>query len=98
MNRSPIRAVSKKRAVVLRERRKLIAKHSGLPCEVRWGAGCYGIGATLHEPLLRSRGGDPASEEGTCWVCAWCHEQVHRNPLEATRRGFMEHSWERKEA
>ncbi len=89
-----MRAISKKRAKVQRKRKKLIAKRIGAPCEIRWEGYCMGTGVTLHEPLLRSRGGDPASEEGTVWTCSSCHMAVHQFPEEAARRGWMIHSWE----
>ena len=89
MKRSPIRPVSKKRAAVNRERKKLLEKHKDDPCVVVWDTGCTRRMQTLHEPLLRSRGGNPASEEGTIPVCGHCHRRIHDNPREATQRGWM---------
>ena len=89
MKRSPIRPVSAKRARANRKRTIVLAILKGQPCAVRWGSGCQGVGTTLHEPLLRSRGGDPTVAEGNVWTCGPCHEAIHANPFEATRRGLM---------
>ena len=94
MRRSPIRRVSLKRQRANRERRRLMEQHRNDPCLIRWDQDCTGRMQTLHEPLLRSRGGDPTSEEGTVSTCHNCHSQVHANPKEATNRGWMVPSWE----
>jgi len=91
-----MRAVSLKRAPAVRRRAKLLKARQGDPCEIRWDMECRGVGVTLHEPLLRSRGGDPASEEGTVWTCFMCHSNVHANPIDSIERGWMIHSWEAK--
>lgn len=78
-----------------RERAKLTErKVAGKPCVARWDEDCRGMAVVLHEPLLRSRGGNPASDEDTIAVCAYCHDAIHRNPVEATARGLMRHAWD----
>jgi hypothetical protein len=95
MKRSPIRPISKKRAVINRKRAKLIeATVEGKPCLVQWDGGCQFWAVTAHEPLLRSRGGDPTDPAQTVATCSHCHGQIHDNPIEATKRGWMKHAWE----
>lgn len=78
-----------------RKRAQLVErKVHGKPCVARWDDGCHGMAVTLHEPLLRSRGGDPASDADTIAVCSYCHDAIHRNVAEATERGLMRHAWD----
>ena len=90
-----LRPVSPKRALEQRERRKLVESYSTRPmCPVNWDNGCTRLADDLHEPLLRSRGGDPSSAEDTIPICRHCHDRVHQFPREATKRGWMIPSWE----
>ena len=49
---------------------------------------CSG-GLQGHEPLLRSRGGDPCDPDQILIICAGLHRQVHLNPKWATSVGLM---------
>jgi hypothetical protein len=55
---------------------------------------CWQARATdLHEPLCRSRGGDP-SDPAQCWpLCRQCHDEIHDHPEQATRDGWLTPSW-----
>lgn len=88
-----MRAVSPRRARENRIRAKVLAGMRDLPCQVRWDATCTGRMQTAHEPLMRSRGGDPSDREAMVPTCNRCHEQIHANPKEATERGWMKHAW-----
>lgn len=96
MKRSPIAPVSKKRRPLVRKRSELLKARQGDPCEVRWDELCTFTGTTLHEPLLRSRGGNPGIEDGNVWLCFNCHFNIHAHPAEAHWRGWMLHAWEVK--
>jgi 5-methylcytosine-specific restriction endonuclease McrA len=48
----------------------------------------------VHEPKLRSRGGDPLVKAQCVALCRDCHDWVHQNPADATAEGWMKHSWE----
>ena len=93
MKRVPLRPVSKKRAREQAIRRRL--------AEQMWREGpvlcviCGVMADDLHEPRLRSRGGDPTDFTQVMPVCRDCHSYVHLNPAGATRLGFMKHSWDR---
>lgn len=43
----------------------------------------------VHEPLLRSRGGDPLDPAQCVALCRPCHSWIHANPAEATAGGWM---------
>lgn len=58
-------------------------------CEVGWDRRCTGRAQDGHEIILRSRGGSPIDRKNVLLTCRYCHEQIHRNPEEATQRGFM---------
>jgi len=74
-----MRQVSSKRAVVLREERKLAQKllqrcHGF--CEE-----CHKLpdfrGLRKHEIKMRSQGGDPTDPENCLMVCGRCHSKFH---------------------
>lgn len=45
---------------------------------------CLGFAANdVHEPLPRSRGGDPLDPAQCVLVCRRCHESIHQNPAHA---------------
>jgi hypothetical protein len=48
----------------------------------------------VHEPKLRSRGGDPLDKAQCVALCRDCHDWCHQNPVAATTEGWMKHSWE----
>ena len=88
MRKTPLRAVSKKRRIVLRDRRKLVAAiseaHEGYPPCAR----CSGPAQDLHEVLSRARGGSPADPENCIPLCRPCHSHVTEHPLEAKEMGL----------
>jgi hypothetical protein len=51
---------------------------------------CHRSASTdAHEPLLRSRGGDPYDPAECIAVCRPCHSWIHDNPKQATVDGWM---------
>lgn len=87
MKRSPIAPTSKKRAVLLRQRRKLTdaMQAEGRPECVRCGAPAD----DAHEPGKRSQGADPSAENAVVAVCRACHDEIHRNPMRSATEGFL---------
>lgn len=63
-------------------------------CRARIDGVCTGLAQDGHEPLLRSRGGDPTDPDQIVLVCRACHDWAHHNPEAAGARGLMKHSWE----
>ena len=47
-----------------------------------------------HEPLMRSRGGDPLDVDQIVTTCASHHRWAHANPTAAVELGLLRHSWE----
>ena len=88
-------ANARRTAAAQRRRRELLEELCWRPraCEVRWDADCEGLAVDSHEPLLRSRGGAIDDRTNIVLGCRHCHDQVHRFPEEATRRGFLIPSW-----
>jgi hypothetical protein len=58
-------------------------------CEIRWDRRCQRRSVDVHEPGMRSRGADICDRAQCTASCRYCHDQVHLNPAEATRRGWM---------
>lgn len=86
----PLRYRSKKTTALYARRRELVAAllEDGV-CER-----CKAARATdVHEPLLRSRGGDITDPDQCVALCRSCHDFVHNFPLIALEEGFMKHSW-----
>lgn len=48
----------------------------------------------VHEPKLRSRGGDPYTKTQCVALCRPCHDWIHANPDLAADEGWMKNSWE----
>ncbi len=85
--RTPLRPISKKRARTLPKRREALEQRvEGQPCVGRAGSICEGAAVVGHEPLLRSRGGDPTDPKQIIPLCGACHEWVHNFPLLASHR------------
>lgn len=84
----------KRRGLTLARQSLVLRVLSARPlCEARL-PGCEGKAVDVHEPKTRARGGSIVEEANTLAVCRRCHEYVHRFPVEATRLGFLVHSWE----
>jgi len=86
---------SKKTAEVYRTRRApLVAEllQSRPWCEIRWDDDCQARSTQVHEPEKRSKGADITDPEACVTACAHCHRQVHLNPAEAERRGWLARS------
>jgi hypothetical protein len=58
-------------------------------CQIKWDGDCEGRSTDVHEPGMRSRGADICNPDECVTGCRHCHNQVHANPAEATRRGWM---------
>jgi len=104
MKRTPLRRVtglsrstalrprSRKAAALYRDIRvplvrRLLAERPR--CEARFSVICTGRSTACHEKLTRARGGSITDEANIICVCQPCHDAIHRNIAEATRRGFL---------
>jgi hypothetical protein len=88
-SRTRARAVFAARALVLR------AMFEEDPwCRARIDGVCTGLAEDGHEPLLRSRGGDPTDPANIVLLCRKCHDHAHANPRVAEALGLMRHSWD----
>jgi hypothetical protein len=83
-----MRAVSKKRARLLRERRKVTDAMN--PVCVRCGARAD----DAHEILSRARGGSITDPANVVPLCRADHDWVTNNPRAAHAEGLSKHSWE----
>ncbi len=95
LRRVPLRVMSAKRRAENRERAKVLR---GLVeddpwCRIRLDGICTGLAQDGHEPLLRSRGGDPADPNQIVLACRACHDWVHNNAAESA--AWLRHSWDR---
>ena len=93
MKRTPIRAVSKKRARENRERSAMLRESRISPqvCAVPW---CNQVGDSPHEPLTRARGGSITDPANVVMIC-WPHNQeLTLEPSWGYELGFLKHSWE----
>ncbi len=88
-SRARARAVSAQRAVVLRA---MVEEDPW--CRARITGVCTGLAEDGHEPLLRSRGGDPTDPANIQLLCRGCHDWAHHNPDAAEQLGLMRHSWD----
>jgi hypothetical protein len=81
-----MRAVSRKRAVLLRERRKVTdaMKAEGDVLCVR----CGRMAQDAHEVVSRARGGSIVDRENIVPLCRLCHDFITCNPLLAEREGL----------
>lgn len=81
-----MRAVSKKRAKLLRERKKLTdaMQANGRPWCVRCGAPAD----DAHELRSRARGGSITDAENVRAICRPCHRFVTEHPVEAEKEGL----------
>lgn len=62
-------------------------------CYARWEGVCTGRADDAHEPGMRSRGADPTDPAQAIPVCRACHDRIHRDVAESTRRGLLVPSW-----
>jgi hypothetical protein len=58
-------------------------------CAIRWDDDCQGRSVDVHEPGMRCRGADICDPAQCVVSCRHCHDQVHANPAEATKRAWM---------
>jgi 5-methylcytosine-specific restriction endonuclease McrA len=86
MKRSSLAPVSRKRRVLLRERRKVTdaMKAEGDVLCVR----CGGMAQDAHEVVSRARGGSIVDRENIVPLCREDHRWVTEHPLEAEREGL----------
>ena len=89
-----LRAVSPKRARLLRIRAKLRAELIGNPCEAQL-EGCAYTGTDWHERLSRARGGSVIDPANRVWLCRPCHSFVSLNPAWAEAEGWSLRRWEK---
>ncbi len=83
--------VSKKRRATLPARKlclEAVRERSGGRCECKCSPDCTGRMDTGHEPLKRSRGGDPTDPAQVLAACDRCNFWIEENPTEATRLGL----------
>ena len=94
MNRSPIRTVSKKRARLLRVRRKRIEAFFGpfAPCEARL-VDCEHVAVDPHEIKTRARRGSIIDVSNIAGLCRPCHTFITLNPSWSDRHGWTLPSW-----
>ena len=89
-----MRRISNKRRRSLAARKRAV--HDSLAAQ---GFKCWGVdhlyghscqgGYVGHEPLLRSRGGDPTDAAQVVVICSGLHDEIHRNPEWAEEVGLM---------
>lgn len=92
----PLRRMSFKRAATLgaREECVRIVKERDKVCQAwRMGGVCSGP-YDAHEPLMRSRGGDPTDPDACILVCRRHHDAIHDFPTKATKLGLLIPSWD----
>lgn len=81
-----MRAVSKKRAKQLRERRRIVERMKAagpVICQR-----CGRLADDLHERLSRARGGSITDPDNLIPLCREDHDWVTTHPVEAEREGF----------
>jgi hypothetical protein len=99
MKRSPLAPVSRKRARLLRERRKVtdaMKAEGPVLCqfESRTIAKCFRWADDAHEIVSRARGGSITDPANLVPLCREHHRWVTEHPLEAHAEGLSKHSWE----
>jgi hypothetical protein len=87
MKRTPLRPKSAKQARIDRLRKKIRTELFELhPLCQRCGKRPP---TDLHEPLPRSQGGDPTDKASVTAICRECHSEIHNNPEQARRDGWL---------
>ena len=84
-----MRAVSKKRAALLRVRKKVTDQM--IPICVR----CGKRADDAHEVVSRARGGSLTDPANIVPLCRPCHSFITDNPGAAHAEGLSKHAWER---
>lgn len=92
LRRSPLAAVSKKRAKLNRERTEALRP---LREEIRYCQRCgvTGVGLDAHELLRRSQGGSLTDVEGIRLICRACHIWIGNNVDAAEAEGWAVKRW-----
>jgi hypothetical protein len=80
-------AKNRKKREAYNEQRKVVYKRSNGWCEARW-EGCTKVANHAHHMKRRSQGGKDEAENLLA-VCAFCHDQIHRNPEKAFDKGHL---------
>jgi hypothetical protein len=99
--RTPLRPVSAKRAVLLSERREVLAgladTHRATLCLAHQLVPSVDCGGQLdpHEPLTRARGGSITDDGNIVFLCRRHHRWAHNHPVDARRLGLLVNSWDR---
>lgn len=89
--RKPMRRQSKRRRAEQPARARCVAavrERSHGRCEARL-TGCEGEAVHVHEVLMRSQGGSTTCPDNCRHVCAHCHRQIHRWPLQSYEMGLL---------
>lgn len=102
MKRSPIAPTSKKRAALLRKRKKLteaMKEDGSVMCQFEWKTStaffeemvvrCLRRADDLHEIVSRARGGSIVDPENVVPLCREHHRWVTEHPLEAAELGLL---------
>lgn len=94
MKFSSIPHVSKKRAVLNRQRAKFVRQVlAEVPyCEARLD-GCTRRSTDVHEILTRARGGSIIDRKNVAALCRRCHAFITVHPEWSHRSGYMLSSW-----
>ena len=98
MSFSTIPRVSKKRAILNRQRAKFVKKVlAEVPyCEARLD-GCTHRSTDVHEILTRARGGSIIDRKNVAALCRRCHGFITVNPEWSQANGWMLSSWSTEE-
>lgn len=86
-----MRFASKKRAALLRERKRVTADMYGQPCEM---PDCVQRVTEVHEVLTRARGGSITDRTNMRGLCSEHHRYITEHPAWAAENGWMRHAWE----
>jgi hypothetical protein len=91
VKRTPLKRMSRKQKVKKRlwqqARRETESRANGW-CEAHIDGVCVGRGCHAHHIRRRAQGGadDPSN---LAWVCAPCHDWIHRHPWSAYEQGLL---------
>jgi hypothetical protein len=68
--------------------RPVLLERSRGRCEARVSPRCTGVGVQAHHVERRVHGGTN-TPDNLVWLCWFCHDRIHANPIEAMARGLL---------